>query len=1077
MVFGSFQDGRPAETCAKEKAYQVSAENTDSRGYAFTVMSKPSVDDSSVTLVLGDIEVRDVLVDSGATCNLMDKQMWTHLKERGIKCQSQRSDKKIFAYGQTQPIEIEGVFTTSIACADSGVQCTDEFIVIKGTGRTLLGKITAQKLNVLRVGPPSIPHVYSVTTEGNSADFREEFADVFNGVGKLKDYKLKLHIDRTVTPVAQPVRRIPFSLRDKVDKKLDELQEMDIIEPVTDGPTDWVSPLVVVPKAGGDVRICVDMRRANEAIIRERHPIPTIEDLLYQLNGSTVFTKLDLRWGFHQIELDTESRNITTFVTHRGIYRYKRLMFGIASAPEKYQQIVKDILKGCPGVANIADDIIIHDEGKGVSHHDDNVRNVLQKLRECGMTLNEKCVFRLPRLTFFGHTLGSDGISPSEEKIEAINNARQPKDAAEVRSFLGLVQYCSKFIPDCSQVQEPLRKVSRHKGTFSWGAEQETAFNNLKRLITCTETLAYYRNGCKTRVVADASPTGLGAVLIQHQDGMWRVIAYASRSLTDVERRYSQTEKEALALVWSCERFHLYTFGNQFELETDHKPLECIYSTTSKPSARIERWVLRLQGYDYKVVYRPGATNIADALSRLNQEKPCDKSAETIDFVRYLVEESTPVSMSPREVERASECDSELASVRHYILNGKWSECKIPAYSCIKNELCVLGKLVLRGTRIVIPEKLRAEVLRLAHEGHQGIVKMKARLRTKVWWPKMDSDAEKICKSCHGCQVVGEFPHPEPMQRTMLPSGPWQDLALDLMGPLPDGQNILVVVDYYSRFVEAVMMKVTTTEKICQALEPIFCRYGYPFSLKTDNGPQFVSESFEHYLECRGIEHRKSTPLWPQANGEVERQNRTILKALKVAAVGKRDLKKELDKFLLAYRCTPQSCTNATPASLMFGREIRTKLPELRPESGFNEESVRDKDCAQKQLGKEYADGRRNAAPRDIAPGDLVLVKNKTTGKLEPNYETQPYIIQTREGRELLLKSPEGREQRRNTSFVKKYVAETPDGTPSEMSEMSPGSPMRPEAEKPMVSTPVVGLRRSARTHREPIKMKDFVRN
>ncbi len=150
--------------------------------------------------------------------------------------------------------------------------------------------------------------------------------------------------------------------------------------------------------------------------------------------------------------------------------------------------------------------------------------------------------------------------------------------------------------------------------------------------------------------------------------------------------------------------------------------------------------------------------------------------------------------MSPRKVERASECNSELASVTHYILNGNWSECKMPAYSCIKNELCVLGKLVLQGKRIVIPEKLRPEVLRLAHEGHQGIVKMKARLGTKVWWPKMDLDAEKICKSCHGCQVVGEFPHPEPVQCTMLPSGPWQDLALDLMGPLPDGQNILVVI-------------------------------------------------------------------------------------------------------------------------------------------------------------------------------------------------------------------------------------------------------------------------------------------
>ena len=164
---------------------------------------------------------------------------------------------------------------------------------------------------------------------------------MFSGVGKLKDYQLKLHVNKDIKPVAQPVRRLPFGLRDKVDKKLDELLKEDIIEEVINGPTEWVSPLVVVSKSDGDIRICVDMRRANEAIERERHTIPTIEEVLYDLNESTLFSKLDLKWGFHQIELDTESRQITTFITHRGLFRYKRLMFGITSAPEKYKRLSK----------------------------------------------------------------------------------------------------------------------------------------------------------------------------------------------------------------------------------------------------------------------------------------------------------------------------------------------------------------------------------------------------------------------------------------------------------------------------------------------------------------------------------------------------------------------------------------------------------------------------------------------------------------------------------------------------------------------------------------------------------------
>ena len=224
----------------------------------------------------------------------------------------------------------------------------------------------------------------------------------------------------------------------------------------------------------------------------------------------------------------------------------------------------------------------------------------------------------------------------------------------------------------------------------------------------------------------------------------WRAVSYASRNLTEVERRYAQTEKGALALVWACERFNLYVYGREFELETDHKPLQCIFGKSSKPSARIERWILRLQCHHYNVVCRPGNTNIADALLRLNQPKPKDLSRETEEVIRLVVQESTPVALTPREIERESDKDPELSSVRHYIQTGDWSHCKMPSYLCVKNELCVIGKLVLRGDRIVIPQSLREKVLKSAHEGHQGIVKTKSRLRTKVWWPKLDADAEKM---------------------------------------------------------------------------------------------------------------------------------------------------------------------------------------------------------------------------------------------------------------------------------------------------------------------------------------------
>ena len=241
------------------------------------------------------------------------------------------------------------------------------------------------------------------------------------------------------------MRKLPFALR---ENKLKEMVQQGIIEKVSGTPTDWVSPLVVVPKASDDICLCVDMRCANQAIIRERHYFPTVEEVLTDLNGSTVFSKCDLRMGFHQIELDEKLRDITTFISHVGLFRCRRLSFGITSSPEKYKKIVQDILQGCSGVTNIADDLIIH--GKGIQEHDRNLYAVLERLEACGLTLNgDTCQFRLPKLTFFGHDLCRSGISPSEE-VSAIRNALPPQNVSEVRSFLGLVQYSLKnFARSC----------------------------------------------------------------------------------------------------------------------------------------------------------------------------------------------------------------------------------------------------------------------------------------------------------------------------------------------------------------------------------------------------------------------------------------------------------------------------------------------------------------------------------------------------------------------------------------------------------------------------------------------------
>ena len=1010
---------RSVKQVSSEREHKVVDKVEDDDEYAFSIGHDSG---AVVDLVVGGVILRRVLIDSGASCNIVDKHTWENLKKQGIECESRKESRKLYPYGSTKPLETLGVFKAKVQCDREQIEA--EFIVIAGKGRSLLGRETAVQLGVLSLG---------LLANNVEVSLMDQYPECFQGLGKLKDFQAKIYVDPEVRPVAQNPRRIPFSLRSKVQAKVEELLELDVIEKV-DGPTPWVSPVCIVPKSDGDIRLCVDMRRANEAVVRERHPIPTVDEVLQNMNESAVFSKLDLKWGYHQIELENKSREITTFATHMGLFRYKRLMFGITSAPELYQHIIQQILQGCDGVYNISDDIIVH--GRNVQEHDERLKRVMERLREKGLTLNaKKCQFRTSKIEFMGHVLSERGIAPTEGKVTAVLEAREPVTASEVRSFLGLVNFCSRFIPDLATTAEPLRRLTRKGVTFSWGNDQKEAFERVKQKLGDAETLAYFDGNAKTQVITDASPVGLGAVLIQEQKGKRRVIAYASRSLSDVERRYSQTEKEALAIVWACERFHLYLYGISFEILTDHKPLEVIYSSKSRPSARIERWVLRLQPYDFAVKYIPGKENIADTLSRLvkkTEEVPRNVAEE---YIRNIAIHATPMAVPIKEMERESAGDKELGQLRLCIENNDWNSCP-SAFKAVRTELCVVGKLVLRGVRIVVPCKLRKRVVDLAHEGHQGVVKSKQRLRSKVWWPGIDGDMEHRCKTCRGCQLVSSPCAPEPLRRTRLPERPWQTLAVDLLGPLPSGHSLLVLVDYFSRFVEVSIMKSVTSEVVICELEKFFGVHGNPESLKTDNGPQFISNEFSEFLKENDIFHLTSTPLWPQANGEVERQNRSLLKAIKIAQIEKKDWKRELLKFLLAYRSTPHSTTGVSPAKLLFGREIRTKLPELRGEDARpNVIEIQDRDSAMKQKGADYADLRKGAEKSDIDTGDKVFVKRKKRDKLSPTFYEVPMEVVDKRGGEVIVESSSGAQYRRNITHLKKFESELTEEGKSDVQE------------------------------------------
>lgn len=396
--------------------------------------------------------------------------------------------------------------------------------------------------------------------------------------------------------------------------------------------------------------------------------------------------------------ISERSREITTFITRKGLFRYTRLMFGISCAPELFQKQMEQILSGCDGCLNFIDDIIIFGQ-------DDRLTRALKAPEENGVKLNEeKCVYGVREVKFLGHTLSEAGIAADSDKLEAIRNFREPCASEEVRSFLGLVNYVGKFIPNLATVTEPLRTLMKQKQKFVWEREQQAAFDELKQHILNPATLGYFDVDDRTQLIADASPVGLGAVLIQVNEHGPRIISYANKSLSDVEKRYAQTEKEALALVWATERFHFYLYGRTFELITDHKPLETIFGAKSKPCLRIERWVLRLQAYKGRVIYRPGKTSIADPLSRLAITERCESKAfgELAEhYVNWVVSNSAPVAIKLAEIERQSAASQVIQTVRMGIDDDVWTESTM-AFKIFAIELCFAGDILMRGTRIVM---------------------------------------------------------------------------------------------------------------------------------------------------------------------------------------------------------------------------------------------------------------------------------------------------------------------------------------------------------------------------------------
>ena len=1112
--------GHLKKFCRSKANVHVVSETTppETTHYSHTTYSDESSDDNIFTLKspfktqpeteiqIGGRKIK-ILIDSGASVNILNKGIFDKIRSQ-MKVNLKPTKAKIHAYGADKPLQLAGEFKTTIT-SQQGKTTAGTFYVVNGKTKCILGFQSSTELGLLTLNINSItnhedPHIQNILNKHEK---------LFKGTGNLKGVEVKLEIDETATPVAQPARRVPHSMLKKVNLKLEEMREDGIIEKV-EGATPWLSPLIPIPKKNGEVRLVLDMRIPNAALVRRRVQIPTVDEILRQMQGAKFFTEVDLSQGYLQLTLAKESRYITAFPTpNDGPHQFKRLIMGASPSGEYFHEIINNLIRDIPGCANISDNIWLWSTDK--ESHYKQLENLLATLETNGLTLKlPKCTFMASEINVFGHIVSANGIRPDDDKIEAVKNASPPKSASEVRSFLGLTNYCSRYIAQYSTITAPLRQLTKANAKFHWGDEQDKSFRTLKQVLTCQPVLAHYCLEAKTRVVVDASPWAVGAILLQEQaDHTYQPVAYGSRSLTETEQKYGQIEKESLAIVFGCEHFHMYLYGRNFELETDHRPLQHIYETKAngnKPApARIERWRLRLQEYDFKVVYRPGKGNLADSLSRLPKEthstakSPRSSMEACADrYVRYLAEHQTPRAMTVEEIIQASMKDKELTQVREHLKQHQTFKLPQP-YKSLANELSVTDQdILLRDHRIVLPVSLRDRAIKLAHEDHAGMTRCKQRIRSKLWWPHMDKQIEEHIKCCHPCQITAKPPCPEPMTPTELPKAPWTQLAIDICGPFPSGEYIAVLTDYYSRWPEAKILKSVTSATILKWLSHVFAQHGYPEELKSDNASYFTSTEFKDTLRSWGIQPKTVTEYWPQANGQVERFNEVINKHIRTAQAEDRDWRKTFPNMLLHYRATPHRMTGQTPAKLLFQRELRTKIPSIQLCDLASDSELRKQDTIAKAKAKNYTDKTRYASHRTLQIGDQVLVTQKRQNKYSTRFNKNPMTILKILGSQLILQDIHGQQHRRNLSHVKEYksvVASNRKDDDEEDDEQvqSNHSPDQDSNQQPSVDEPATvedatippvqkepsdqrppdNIRRSTRIRLPPKHLKDYQRS
>ena len=852
------------------------------------------------------------------------------------------------------------------------------------------------------------------------------YADVFQGLGKFPGDPYKLRLKPDAVPAKHRPRRVPVHLQDAFHEEVERLVKIDVLEKVTE-PTEWVNSFVIVEKVidssnahspnhsiKKSIRLCIDPKDLNEALEREPYYSRSIDELISMFAGAKVFTIVDMDKGYWQVVLHPESRKLTCMAFDIGRYQFKRLPMGSKVASDIFQRMLDSVYIGLPGVTGIADDMVIF--GRNEEEHDRNLILFLETTRKNGLVLNKKKLqFKKEEVSFFGHRWNSTGISPDPKKTESILKMQFPPDKETMHSFLGLVNFLNRYTPRLAELCSPLRKLILKDSHYSPGDPEHAAFDAIKEEFKKKIILPYFDRNKETILQTDASKKGFGAVILQEEQPIY----YASRALTSAEKNYQNLEREAQAAVWGMEKFHYFLYGRKFILQTDQKPLVSIFRKHMiDVSPRIQRITIRAWQYDFVPQHIPGRINvIADSLSRVTplefQDSNAEKDILAVNFLQY----SSIEERERDEMLQETSKDKELQSLKHYISTG-WpaKRSQIPVflhpYWNYRDELTIESGILMKNSKILVPETLKQKYLIQIHQGHQGIEACRSRAREFVFWVNINNDLKEMVEKCDICQSQQNSTPIVQKYISEVPPHPWHTLGSDLF--YFQRIDFLVVVDYFSKYLIVRKIPSSTSSAVIKELGMIFSEFGKPQIFRSDNGPCYSSQEFKFFMQNWLVEHRTSSPHYPQSNGLAESMVKVSKNLIEKAV--RQDL--PWNRLLLDYRCPPISSEIPSPAEILFGRKLRSSISIL-PSQVMNDRISKQRELIAKKEGKFYTNvkdfqDRIKALPFEA--GQNVWLQNSDSRK----YEEAVIREKCREPNSYMVQIPAtGQCFRRNSNFIK----------------------------------------------------------